>query len=368
MTAAAVPSRLKLPPSFVNYRVELAYDEMFSSPGNPRDHYRTLQQTLQGLAPEELRRTQQAADLTFLHEGITFTVYGNSEGTERIFPNDLVPRIIPEHEWTKIEKGLTQRLTALNLFLKDIYHQGRILSDGIVPRELIYSCRHFRREMRELNVPRDAYVSVCGTDLVRLPDGEFAVLEDNLRVPSGVSYMLANRKVLKRVFPTLFRNYGVWPVDHYPQALLATLRSSGPANSSGQQDVDHRAADAGRFQLRLFRAHLSGAADGHRTGGRPRPAGARQCGLHAHHRRLAPRGSNLPPRGRRFSRSACASAPIPFSACPGYSTPTAPETSLWRMRSAPASPTTRPYTPTCQRSFATTCSRTPFCQTCPPIC
>src|SRR5439155_18641068 len=158
-----------------------------------------------GLAPDELRKIQSAADLTFVHEGITFTVYGSKEGTERIFPNDLLPRIIPASEWAKIEKGLTQRLTALNLFLRDIYHEGRILAEGIVPRELIYSCKHFRREMRGLIVPRDIYVSICGTDLVRVPDGSFAVLEDNLRVPSGVSYMLANRKVLKRVFPTLFR-------------------------------------------------------------------------------------------------------------------------------------------------------------------
>src|SRR5476651_832065 len=122
------------------------------------------------------------------------------------------------------------------MFLRDIYHEGRILSEGIVPRDLIYSCKHFRREMRGLNVPRDIYVSIFGTDLVRLPDGSFAVLEDNLRVPSGVSYMLANRKVLKRVYPTMFRNYGVWPVDHYPQALLATLRSMTPENCPYPQD------------------------------------------------------------------------------------------------------------------------------------
>ena len=182
------------------------------------------------------RRSQQAADLAFLHEGITFTVYGSKEGTERIFPNDLLPRIIAAREWMTIEKGLTQRLTALNLFLRDIYHEGRILADKVVPRELIYSCRHFRREMRGLNVPRDIYVSICGTDLIRLPDGVFAVLEDNLRVPSGVSYMLANRKVLKRVFPSLFRDYGVWPVDHYPRALLATLKSLAPDNAPFRQD------------------------------------------------------------------------------------------------------------------------------------
>src|SRR5580700_9179493 len=236
MTATALSTRLSQPPSFVNYQLDTAYDEMFSSPGNAREHYRALQQTLLKLPPEELRRSQQAADLAFLHEGITFTVYGSKEGTERIFPNDLLPRIIPAREWARVEKGLTQRLTALNLFLRDIYHEGRILADRVVPRDLIYSCKHFRREMRGLNVPRDIYVSICGTDLVRLPDGNFAVLEDNLRVPSGVSYMLANRKVLKRVFPTLFRDYGVWPVDHYPRELLSTLRSLAPENCAYSQD------------------------------------------------------------------------------------------------------------------------------------
>jgi uncharacterized circularly permuted ATP-grasp superfamily protein len=236
MTATALPLRSIIPSSFVNYQVDIAYDEMFASPGVPRDHYRALHQTLLGLPPEELRRSQQAADLAFLHEGITFTVYGSKEGTERIFPNDLLPRIIAAREWMTIEKGLTQRLTALNFFLRDIYHEGRILADKVVPRELIYSCRHFRREMRGLNVPRDVYVSICGTDLIRVPDGTYAVLEDNLRVPSGVSYMLANRKVLKRVFPSLFRDYGVWPVDHYPRALLTTLKSLAPDNATYRQD------------------------------------------------------------------------------------------------------------------------------------
>ena len=209
---------------------------MFESPGQPRSHYQALFRTLLHLPAEDLKKSQQAADLSFLHQGITFTVYGNDQGTERVFPNDLLPRIVPGHEWLKIEQGLTQRITALNLFLQDIYHQGRILSDGIVPRELIYSCRHFRREMRGFPVPRGIYVSICGTDLVRLPDGSFAVLEDNLRVPSGVSYMLANRKVLKRVFPSLFRDYGVRPIDHYSQLLLSTLRALVPANYSGRHE------------------------------------------------------------------------------------------------------------------------------------
>ena len=188
-------------PPFRNYQFDAAYDEMFAAPGTPARHYQALFQNLLELPAEQLRKSQQAADLSFLHQGITFTVYGNDEGTERVFPNDLLPRIIPHQEWRKIENGLTQRIAALNLFLEDIYHHGRILADGIVPRELVYSCRHFRREMRGLTVPRGIYVSICGTDLVRLPDGSFAVLEDNLRVPSGVSYMLANRKVLKKVFP-----------------------------------------------------------------------------------------------------------------------------------------------------------------------
>jgi uncharacterized circularly permuted ATP-grasp superfamily protein len=228
MAASALTFRM---PPFLNYQFDEAYDEMFESPGVPRPHYQALYRTLLESPPEELGKTQQAADLSFLHEGITFTVYGNKEGTEKIFPNDLLPRIIPGKEWRVVERGLTQRISALNLFLHDIYHDGHILNAGVVPRDLVYSCRHFRREMRGLDVAREiAYVSVCGTDLVRLPDGSFAVLEDNLRVPSGVSYMLANRKVLKRVFPKLFRDYGVSSIDHYAQSLLATLRSLAPPN------------------------------------------------------------------------------------------------------------------------------------------
>jgi uncharacterized circularly permuted ATP-grasp superfamily protein len=228
MPATALTFRM---PPFLNYQFDEAYDEMFESPGVPRPHYQALYRTLLESPPEELGKTQQAADLSFLHEGITFTVYGQKEGTERIFPNDLLPRIIPGKEWRVIERGLTQRINALNLFLHDIYHDGHILAAGVVPCNLVYSCRHFRREMRGLDVAREiAYVSVCGTDLVRLPDGTFAVLEDNLRVPSGVSYMQANRKVLKRVFPTLFRDYGVSSIDHYAQSLLATLRSLAPIN------------------------------------------------------------------------------------------------------------------------------------------
>src|ERR1700675_308527 len=159
MTATAFSAQNLVRSSFVNYQFEKAYDEMFEAPGVPRAHYAALHQTLLGLPPEELRKSQQAADLSFLHEGITFTVYGNKEGTEKIFPNDLVPRIILAREWAKIERGLTQRITALNLFLKDIYNEGKILNDGIVPRELVFSCRHFRRQMRGLQVARHVYIA-----------------------------------------------------------------------------------------------------------------------------------------------------------------------------------------------------------------
>ncbi|MEW6280361.1 MAG: circularly permuted type 2 ATP-grasp protein [Candidatus Eremiobacterota bacterium] len=213
---------------FQSYELSAAFDEMFTAPGKPRAHYRALFKRLLELGPEELRRRQQAADLSFLHQGITFTVYGREEGTERIFPYDLLPRIITSADWEVLERGLTQRLVALNLFLRDIYHKGAIFRDKAVPRDLVFSCRHYRKEMRGVVVPRDVYVSVAGTDLVRLADGKFAVLEDNLRVPSGVSYMLANRQVMKWVFPTLFRNVGVRPVDHYGQVLLSTLRALAP--------------------------------------------------------------------------------------------------------------------------------------------
>src|SRR5436190_1175693 len=180
---------------------------------------------------DELGELQLEADKAFLTQGITFTVYGDEQGTERIFPFDLVPRVIAASEWQTLERGLTQRLTAINLFLKDIYHEGRILAEGVVPRELVQSCRHYRREMRGVRVHRDVYVSVAGTDLVRLQDGRFVVLEDNTRVPSGVSYMLANREVTKRVLPGLFDKHRVRPIAHYGQALLATLRALAPSSA-----------------------------------------------------------------------------------------------------------------------------------------
>ncbi len=214
---------------FASYLLDAAYDEMFERSGAARPQCRALFEDLLAAALPELRQHQQDADQAFLTQGITFTVYGDEQGTERIFPYDLLPRVITAAEWRTLERGLTQRLTAVNLFLKDVYHDQRILAEGIVPRDLVYSCRHFRREMRGVNVYRDIYVSVAGTDLIRLEDGQFVVLEDNLRVPSGVSYMLTNREITKRVFPGLFDRYKVAPVAHYGQALLATLRALAPS-------------------------------------------------------------------------------------------------------------------------------------------
>src|SRR5262245_61133424 len=210
---------------FSNYLLDTAYDEMFDRTGEPRPHCQEFFEILLAASIPELREYQSEAEKAFLTQGITFTVYGDTQGTERIFPYDLLPRVITATEWRVLERGLTQRLTAINLFLKDIYHQGRILAEGVVPRELVFSCKHFRREMRGVDVHRDIYVSVAGTDLVRLESGEFVVLEDNLRVPSGVSYMLTNREITKRVLPGLFDRYKVAPVAHYGQALLSRLRA-----------------------------------------------------------------------------------------------------------------------------------------------
>ncbi len=210
------------------YQLDHVYDEMFTAEGETRPHYRQLLEMFAQMPEEEIERCKKAAELSFLTQGITFTVYGQEQGTERVFPYDVLPRILSQSEWAHIERGLIQRITALNMFLHDVYNDGRILADGKVPREVVYSCRHFRREMRGLQVPRNIYIAVTGTDLLRVQSGEFVVLEDNLRVPSGVSYMLTSRRVMKRIFPQLFRNYDVRPIEHYSQALLATLRSLAP--------------------------------------------------------------------------------------------------------------------------------------------
>jgi uncharacterized circularly permuted ATP-grasp superfamily protein len=214
------------------YELDGAYDEMFRAVDQPRKHYRPLHNLLLTLGADELRRSKHEADQSFFNQGITFTVYGGDQGTERIFPHDLLPRIITATEWEKIERGLAQRILALNLFLKDVYHERKIIDDGVVPGSIIYTCKHYRRQMRNIKVPRDVYITVVGTDLIRNPEGNFVVLEDNLRVPSGVSYMLTSRRVMKQIFPRLFQKCRVRPIEQYSQALLSTLRSLAPEGRS----------------------------------------------------------------------------------------------------------------------------------------
>jgi len=215
---------------FQKYQPEDFFDEMFAgpAPGGVRPHYRKFQERFATLDAEEFEQKRQSTDLSFLRQGITFTVYNDNEGTERIFPFDLVPRIIPAKEWSHLERGLTQRITALNLFLKDIYTDQKILADKIIPEHYILSAKHYRPEFRGTKVPRDIYIHICGTDLIRGRDGAYLVLEDNGRCPSGVSYMQENRAAMKRAFPGLFARENVRPIEQYADELLQVLRYIAP--------------------------------------------------------------------------------------------------------------------------------------------
>jgi len=204
------------------------YDEMFSAPDLLRAHYDAYGQWLNTLPKERLARKKAEADLTFHKLGITFAVYGEEAGTERLIPFDLLPRIIPSHEWKILQKGLEQRVKALNLFLHDIYHGQEILKAGLVPAEQVLRNAQYRPEMQGVDVPNQIYAHIAGVDMVRAGAGEFYVLEDNLRVPSGVSYMLENRKMMMRLFPELFAKHAVAPVQHYPDMLHDNLRSCAP--------------------------------------------------------------------------------------------------------------------------------------------
>ena len=181
---------------FASYDTEGFYDEMFEASGRPRAHSRLLLETIESLSEGQLLRYKTAAEQVLLQMGITFNVYGDSAGAERIFPFDLVPRIVPADEWSHLERGLQQRIHALNLFINDIYHDQKILKDGAIPREVIESAASYRPQCHGLNPPRGVWCHITGTDLVRDSDGCYYVLEDNLRVPSGVSYVLENREVL----------------------------------------------------------------------------------------------------------------------------------------------------------------------------
>jgi uncharacterized circularly permuted ATP-grasp superfamily protein len=215
---------------FDRYATDGFYDEMFLADGRPRPSCEPLVGRIEQLSEGELLRRQRAAEAALLNLGITFNVYGAEDGTERIFPFDLVPRIVEAADWVTIERGLKQRILALNLFLNDLYSDAKIVSDGVIPEHVIASGKTYMPQCRGIEPPRGVWCHITGTDLVRDTDGTFSVLEDNMRSPSGASYVLENRQVLKRTFPQVFEASGVRPVDDYPSRLLETLASLAPAS------------------------------------------------------------------------------------------------------------------------------------------
>src|SRR3954466_2312049 len=209
------------------------FNEMTSGEtGSVRAHYREFDNWLKRQSQEHIDRKRAEADLTFRRVGITFAVYGDDAGTERLIPFDTIPRIIPAAEWKCMETGLVQRVKALNMFVHDIYHDQNIIKAGVIPAEQIFKNAQYRPEMQGISVASDIYAHIAGVDIVRAGEGEFYVLEDNLRVPSGVSYMLEDRKMMMRLFPELFARNRIAPVDHYPDMLLDNLRSVAPLGVS----------------------------------------------------------------------------------------------------------------------------------------
>ena len=205
------------------------FDEMVDADGRPRPHYRALYERLAALTDDGLDERIRTANAFFLTQGIGFTVYGDEAGTDRIFPFDLIPRIVPADEWAHVERGVAQRVRALNLFLGDLYGRQRILTEGVVPAELVFAGANLRREMIGLEPPGGIFAHIAGIDLIRDEEGRYLVLEDNGRTPSGVSYMLENRQVMKQIFAALFERSGARPIDDYPRELHAILRSVAPS-------------------------------------------------------------------------------------------------------------------------------------------
>jgi uncharacterized circularly permuted ATP-grasp superfamily protein len=205
------------------------FDEMYVDGASQiREHYSEFERWLGEQPAETVARKRVEADLIFRRVGITFAVYGNNAGTERLIPFDIIPRIIPAAEWSQLQTGLTQRVQALNMFIHDIYHEQHIVKAGVIPAEQIFRNAQYRPEMQGIEVASDIYAHIAGVDIVRAGAGEFYVLEDNLRVPSGVSYMLEDRKMMMRLFPDLFARHKIAPVAHYPDLLLDMLRSVAP--------------------------------------------------------------------------------------------------------------------------------------------
>src|SRR5215467_5349689 len=215
----------------------LVFDEMRGSEGEVRPAYRCLDEWLHHLSPDLLDRRRQEAEFLFRRIGITFAVYGEAESTERLIPFDVLPRIIAAAEWKMLRAGLEQRVKAINLYIKDVYGRREALRAGVVPEDLVFQNPVFRPEMNGMTVPHDVYVHVAGIDIVRVDADTFYVLEDNVRTPSGVSYMLENREIMMRLFPELFSRHRIAPVENYPDELLATLKSVAPTTAMSEPTV-----------------------------------------------------------------------------------------------------------------------------------
>jgi uncharacterized circularly permuted ATP-grasp superfamily protein len=258
--------------NFANYEVASFYDEFLTDAKVALPGATNLMHSIQSLPQGEFARRQAAAERVLMQMGITFNVYGEQAGVEKIFPFDIVPRIVSAAEWSRLEKGLKQRIHALNLFIDDLYHEQRILNDGVVPREIILSAKSYRKQCIGWKPPRGIWCHITGTDLVRHSDGQIYVLEDNLRCPSGVSYVLQNRQVMKSLFPKAFAASKDAPGAGLP---AQASRHAGVSGAGSDRPAARCAADTGHLQLRLLRALLPRATDGRGSCGRPGPGGRR---------------------------------------------------------------------------------------------
>ena len=280
-----------------------AFDEMFGSPSHPgeaaesREAYRELYQALAQMTQEELRGRTESLASSYLAQGVTF----DFAGEERPFPLDAVPRVITFDEWSRVEAGVKQRVRALEAFLDDAYGRQHCVRDGVLPAALIASSQYFYRQAAGIHSANGVRIQVSGIDLIRDEHGEMRVLEDNVRVPSGVSYVISNRRVMAQTLPELFVSMRVRPVGDYPNKLLAALRA---VRTARHRRPERGRADTRRLQLRLLRAHSARPADGRRARRGPRPALRRRQGVHAHDSRAQARRRHLPPCRRRLPRSA----------------------------------------------------------------
>ena len=226
-----------MPYGWCDYNPGIFYDELFSSAGTPRDASKKLYSYLSTLDSDDIYQRKMTSESAIVEQGITFTIYSDGKNIDRAWPFDIIPRIIDAKEWRQAELGLKQRLKALNMFINDLYNGQNILKDGIVPKDVILTSRNFRKECMGMKPAHGAWANICGSDIVRNSDGILYVLEDNLRVPSGVSYMLENRKITKKVFPELFKDINIIPVDNYPAMLFDMLTSIAPAGLDSEPEI-----------------------------------------------------------------------------------------------------------------------------------